>query len=67
MKKTKKELQSQVRNLEIKNRQAFLAVYDEFNGNSVSACTYESKQVEKGGITCPECLKRIKLIKSIKL
>lgn len=28
---------------------------------------YETKEVKRGGITCPDCLKKIKNIKAVKL
>jgi hypothetical protein len=39
----------------------------EFFGYGASACRFETKEVEKGGITCPNCLEKIKLIQSINL
>ena len=39
----------------------------EFFGKGESGCEYEVKSVKKGGITCPECLFKIKEIKKIKL
>lgn len=36
-------------------------------GMGESSLQYESKEVLKGGITCPLCLRRIKEIKSLKL
>lgn len=40
---------------------------NEYFGYGVSACTFEYKEVETGGITCPNCLAQIQLIKDIKL
>lgn len=39
----------------------------EYFGYGASSCKYEIKTVEKGGITCPDCLRRIKTIKEINL
>ena len=39
----------------------------EYFGYGASSCKYKVKTVEKGGITCPDCLKRIKIIKDIDL
>jgi len=39
----------------------------EYYGFGESAVTYDTKGKEKGGITCPECLTIIKIIKNIKL
>jgi len=36
-------------------------------GEGESGAKYEVKQVQRGGITCPECLKIIKMFKRIKL
>jgi len=41
--------------------------HGEYFGYGASACKFEFKTVEKGGITCPDCLKRIKAIKDIDL
>lgn len=39
----------------------------EFFGLGESSCTYEEKSVSKGGITCPHCLKKLRILKSVKL
>ena len=39
----------------------------EYFGFGESGCEYEAKNVDKGGITCKECLKIIKRFKDIKL
>ena len=39
----------------------------EFFGEGQSGCEYEEKTVIKGGVTCPQCLRIIKEIKSVKL
>jgi hypothetical protein len=39
----------------------------EFFGPGESGCTYKTKTVERGGISCPECLRYIKVMKAIKL
>ena len=39
----------------------------EFFGSGESACEYEIKEVQRGGITCPVCLEIIKEFKKIKL
>lgn len=39
----------------------------EYFGEGESSCEYELKTVKKGGVTCSDCLKKIKYIKSIKL
>lgn len=39
----------------------------EFYGEGVSNCVYKTKTVNRGGITCPECLDIIRVIKNIKL
>ena len=36
-------------------------------GEGESSCEYERKSVKRGGITCPDCLLKIKKIKAIKL
>jgi hypothetical protein len=36
-------------------------------GFGESEVVFESKTVERGGITCPECLSAIKVLKSVKL
>jgi hypothetical protein len=38
----------------------------EFFGLGESICTFETKKSERG-ITCPECIRKIKLIKAVKL
>ena len=39
----------------------------EFFGFGESGCEFETKTVKKGGITCDECLRKIKEIKNVKL
>lgn len=39
----------------------------EFFGQGESGCEFKVKEVERGGITCPNCLEQIKEIKAIKL
>lgn len=39
----------------------------EYVGIGESICVYETKEVSRGGITCPDCLDYIKDIKAIKL
>lgn len=39
----------------------------EYYGFGESAATFKSRLVDKGGITCPDCLASIKYFKSIKL
>lgn len=39
----------------------------EFFGSGESACIYETKEVIRGGVTCPNCMKMIKNYKKIKL
>lgn len=39
----------------------------EFFGYGESGCEYETKEVKKGGITCPRCIDHIKQIKAVKL
>ena len=39
----------------------------EYFGNHDSDCTTTVKHVERGGITCPDCLQKIKAIKAIRL
>lgn len=39
----------------------------EYFGEGQSGCEYVQKEVKRGGITCPSCLERIKMIKDIKL
>ena len=39
----------------------------EFFGLGESNCEYETKQAKRGGITCPECLRKLKLLKEVKL
>jgi len=38
----------------------------EYFGRGESTSKYETKSVQKGGITCPQCIGRIKEIKAIK-
>ncbi|MEQ5432836.1 hypothetical protein AB7282_12060 [Providencia huaxiensis] len=37
----------------------------QFFGEGVSACTFKTKVVKKGGITCPACLSAIKHYKTL--
>lgn len=39
----------------------------EFFGEGESSVVYETKRRERGGISCPECMKQIRTIKSVKL
>lgn len=39
----------------------------EFFGLGESGCEFETKQTKRGGITCPECLRKIKILKSVPL
>lgn len=39
----------------------------EFFGGGESAVIFEAKRVKRGGITCPQCIEKIKTIKAIKL
>lgn len=39
----------------------------EYFGLGESGCKYKTKTVEKGGITCKECINKIKDYKAIKL
>lgn len=39
----------------------------EFYGPGESSCKYKVKKQNVGGITCSECIDKIKLIKSVKL
>jgi hypothetical protein len=39
----------------------------DFFGCGESACEYEEKEVQRGGITCESCLEKIKTIKAIRL
>lgn len=39
----------------------------EYYGFGASGCKFETKQVEKGGITCDKCIDIIKNIKQVKL
>ncbi len=39
----------------------------EFFGIGESACKFETKTVNRGGITCPACLIKIRTIKAIKI
>ncbi len=39
----------------------------EFFGVGESGVVYEVKGCKRGGITCPKCLDKIKLIKAVKL
>ena len=39
----------------------------QYYGKGESSCEFKDKTVQRGGITCPECLQKIKEIKAIKL
>lgn len=39
----------------------------EFFGLGQSGCKFKAKTVDKGGITCPDCLSIIKELKALKL
>ncbi len=39
----------------------------EFFGEGEGGCKFKTKEVKRGGITCPSCLERLKWCKSIKL
>lgn len=39
----------------------------EFFGVGESACEFETKKVESGGITCQKCIDRVKAYKAVKL
>lgn len=39
----------------------------EFFGYGESRCEYETKKTKRGGITCPNCLQKIRLIKAVKI
>lgn len=39
----------------------------EYYGFGESSCEFKEKEVQKAGITCNDCLAKIKIIKSIKL
>lgn len=39
----------------------------EYFGSGESGCDYKVKRVDKGGITCEDCLKEIRIIKALKL
>ena len=39
----------------------------EYFGAGQSGCDFETKQVKRGGITCPKCIEMIKMFKSVKL
>lgn len=39
----------------------------EYFGLGASAVVYETKEVKRGGITCEQCLARIKKFKNVKL
>ena len=40
---------------------------NEYFGFGVSSCKYEIKTVNKNGVTCPDCLEKIKKIKSLNI
>ena len=39
----------------------------EFFGEAESCCKYETKRVNRVGITCPKCLSRLKWCKAVRL
>lgn len=39
----------------------------EFFGFGESGCEYETNATERGGITCEQCIEKIKKIKAVKL
>lgn len=39
----------------------------EFFGDGESACTFEEKNVARGGVTCSKCLKIVRTYKAVKL
>jgi len=39
----------------------------EYFGGGESGCEFETKEVKRGGITCPNCLEIIKNMKAVKL
>lgn len=39
----------------------------EFFGPGESAVEYEVKNVKRGGITCPDCIRRVKAYKAVRL
>lgn len=39
----------------------------EFFGAGESSCTYEVKAVKRGGITCPNCLGKLRTYKAVRL
>jgi len=39
----------------------------EYYGYGESGCKYDFKIVKKGGITCPDCLEKLKILKGVKL
>lgn len=39
----------------------------EFFGGGESAVEFETKQVRRGGITCPDCLRKLRAYKAVKL
>ncbi len=39
----------------------------EFVGSGESNCEYETKEVSRGGVTCPKCLEILRRHKAIKL
>lgn len=39
----------------------------EFFGFGESMVEFETKTAKRGGVTCPECLKKIRLMKAVKL
>ncbi|MGL4349481.1 MAG: hypothetical protein ACRCT2_02680 [Plesiomonas shigelloides] len=39
----------------------------EYFGVGLSDAEYKEKTVERGGVTCPECLRIIKFMKAVKL
>lgn len=39
----------------------------EYFGSGESGCEFLTKKSKRGGITCPDCLEKIKIIKAVKL
>jgi hypothetical protein len=38
---------------------------EEFFGGGESACEFELKESKRGGVTCPKCLTRLRIYKSV--